>query len=352
MELSSPVFYGLNHLAEKSDQDKPILVLGAGVIGLSTALQLLILQYSNVTVLSEHFPPFTTSDGAGGVWFPYKAEPLEKVIDWAIKTREVLKHLTNLPECGVSYSTGCFVEVGKPESEPWWKTIVENYRVLEKEKVPHSFDYGYECTLPVIETHKYLQWLMIQIVSRGGKLVQHHVKNIKDCIQRYRPHAVINCTGIGSNSLFQDSLVYPVRGLTLKLRNLSNQRSSRWYLSETDKNRGLIYVFIRNDITIVGGTVDEKVNEVLVPKERIDKIYQNAIELVPELKNSIIVDKWSGLRPYREKVRLEIDDTFSPVILIHNYGHGGSGWTVHWACAQNAVSLLQSASKEIPKSKM
>ena len=58
-----------------------ICVVGAGVIGLSTAYQLLCRSRAgqtgvklDVTVLAERFTPHTTSDGAHGLWEPYLVE--------------------------------------------------------------------------------------------------------------------------------------------------------------------------------------------------------------------------------------------------------------------------------------
>lgn len=56
-----------------------VCVLGAGVIGLSTALR--IQEESSdwgdspgveVTLVADRFSPDTTSDGSGGFWEPYK----------------------------------------------------------------------------------------------------------------------------------------------------------------------------------------------------------------------------------------------------------------------------------------
>lgn len=52
-----------------------------------------------------------------------------------------------------------------------------------------------------------------------------------------------------------------------------------------------------------------------------------------------------GLRPLRTSgVRLEREDVSmsTGVPVVHNYGHGGSGITLHWGCAEEAVSLVRS----------
>src|SRR5207247_7513450 len=46
-----------------------------------------------------------------------------------------------------------------------------------------------------------------------------------------------------------------------------------------------------------------------------------------------------GLRPFRRSgVRLEADGR-----VIHNYGHGGSGFTVSWGCAEEVATLCAHA---------
>jgi D-amino-acid oxidase len=46
----------------------------------------------------------------------------------------------------------------------------------------------------------------------------------------------------------------------------------------------------------------------------------------------------TGLRPYRSEVRLERDA--SDPRIIHNYGHGGAGFTMCRGCAEDVVALL------------
>lgn len=51
-----------------------------------------------------------------------------------------------------------------------------------------------------------------------------------------------------------------------------------------------------------------------------------------------------GLRPSRYKVRLEYEiadlGSTKNVIIIHNYGHGGSGITLSIGCAKEVAELL------------
>ena len=51
---------------------RSVCVVGAGVVGLSTALCVLDkYPYLKVTIIADKFTPNTTGDGTGGFWQPY-----------------------------------------------------------------------------------------------------------------------------------------------------------------------------------------------------------------------------------------------------------------------------------------
>ena len=51
----------------------------------------------------------------------------------------------------------------------------------------------------------------------------------------------------------------------------------------------------------------------------------------------------AGLRPGREAVRLERERLPDGRTLVHNYGHGGCGVTLSWACAEDVLGLVEGA---------
>lgn len=66
-------------------------------------------------------------------------------------------------------------------------------------------------------------------------------------------------------------------------------------------------------------------------------------ELVPELRRAEVLELLVGLRPTRPTVRLEARPAHGTVPrVIHNYGHGGSGITLSWGCADDVVGLANS----------
>ena len=59
-------------------KSKKIVILGAGIIGLSTANRLIELHEGlDITIISEKFANETTSDGAGGLLRPGKQPPTQ-----------------------------------------------------------------------------------------------------------------------------------------------------------------------------------------------------------------------------------------------------------------------------------
>ena len=98
------------------------------------------------------------------------------------------------------------------------------------------------------------------------------------------------------------------------------------------------YIVPRKDATIIGGTFEEYETETITNSNILEGLHQQAISVFPQLKNTTIKGSWAGLRPYRKEIRLEKEPGQN---IIHNYGHGGSGFTLAWGCAEEVLSILQ-----------
>jgi D-amino-acid oxidase len=81
--------------------------------------------------------------------------------------------------------------------------------------------------------------------------------------------------------------------------------------------------------------------------EPVREMYRRCVEFLPALRFAEIdhVEPVRvGLRPVRaDNVRLEIEPG-TPV--VHNYGHGGSGVTFSWGCAEEVVELVRGVRAE------
>src|SRR5215471_5063905 len=78
-----------------------VAIIGAGVSGLTCGVVLAEREW-RVTIFADETGQRTTSAAAAAVWFPYDAQPAEKIIPWALTTYERLCNLARDPQTGVS----------------------------------------------------------------------------------------------------------------------------------------------------------------------------------------------------------------------------------------------------------
>src|SRR5450631_935494 len=78
-----------------------IAVIGAGVSGLTCGVLFAERGY-RTAIFAEETGDRTTSAVAAAIWFPYDAEPADKVIAWALATYKVLADLSRDSRTGVS----------------------------------------------------------------------------------------------------------------------------------------------------------------------------------------------------------------------------------------------------------
>ena len=130
-------------------------VVGAGIIGLSTALTLEERGHE-VRIVAAASGGATTSAVAGAVWFPYKAGPPVKVGAWALHTRRWLEHLAKTnPEAGVDVLTG--YEITADDAWPWWADGVSE---LTRAPAPVAGSpIAWKFTAPRAQPSLFLPWL-------------------------------------------------------------------------------------------------------------------------------------------------------------------------------------------------
>ncbi|XP_077991394.1 D-aspartate oxidase-like [Glandiceps talaboti] len=320
-------------------------VIGAGVIGLSSAVNILEnIPNVEVTIIADKFSPNTTGDGAAGFWEPYTAgdtpEHLQR--EWGNATFRHLEALFKSEEssiAGVGLLSGWHLFLDKPQEDPHWSKTVYNYRRVSTEEISQLFPtakYGAYFTSIIAECKMYLPWLMNRFKTKGGKVVCKRIGDMEELVGEF--DVIVNCTGLHARSLIGDHSVQPIRG---QLIRVLAPWIKHFAMLLTDKPD--VYVIPGANNVVLGGTTD-KGDWNTNPYEDIKKrLFEKSCELYPSLKNATIDHEWVGLRPGRPSVRLEkevmtIKD--NNIKVVHNYGHGGSGITFHWGCAQHATRLV------------
>ena len=82
-----------------------VVVVGAGVVGLSCAVRLLEAGH-RADVIARDLPLETTSAVAAALWYPYRAYPFERVTAWSTATFTALERLSRDDATGVRMCKG------------------------------------------------------------------------------------------------------------------------------------------------------------------------------------------------------------------------------------------------------
>lgn len=245
---------------------EPVAVLGGGVVGLSTA-RVLLEQGHPVTIYAEAFSPRTTSDLAGAQWSPTAVARGENCYEQGIFD-DILKRsyrrYTRLDErrYGIARRHSYVSEEGfggPLEKLPQGLIPPSNYlRRLPFPGKPHR---GKLFRTLLIEPPIYLPALTSDIKAGGAKCVEHKFSSLNE-VTRLVERVIVNCLGLGAGAVFNDSLIYPIRGQLVYLKPKA--------LSYLLVHSG--YFFPRSDSIVVGGTFEKGVSDTTPNLETAQKI--------------------------------------------------------------------------------
>jgi len=133
-----------------------VIVVGAGVIGLSCAVRLLEAGHQ-VDVIARDLPLETTSSVAAALWGPYRAYPFERVTAWSRSTYGELETLAHLDGTGVRMVQGTELHRSRTP-DPWWRDAVPALTRVTALGPPYAD--GWSFVAPVVEMPVYLPWLV------------------------------------------------------------------------------------------------------------------------------------------------------------------------------------------------
>ncbi len=316
-----------------------ILVIGSGVSGLSTAV---LLQEAGlrVRIRTAAMSQATTSSVAAAIWYPYKAYPEDRVLAWGERAFQVFDGMVDDPETGVILREG-FELHREPAPNPWWMDAVPGVRRCEKEELPPGYRDGHAFTAPIIEMPVYLDHLLRRFTAAGGTVEERAVSSLDGASAGFR--VVVNCAGLGAREISADDSMTPIRGQIVRVSNpgLDN------FLLDEDGPDGVTYVIPRTEDCILGGTAEEGEWGTEPDPEIAAAIMRRCTELEPRLAGAEILEHRAGLRPGRPEVRLEAEILENGIPCVHNYGHGGSGVTLSWGCAEDAARLVWEALEKV-----
>jgi len=308
-----------------------ILVVGAGVIGLTTAIGLAETGH-RVTVVAEEVPG-RTSLAAGASWGPYHVEPHDKVGQWGRDTLAVLTELATVAGTGVRMVSG--VEASRTAATmPRWASHLPAVRPCPSGELPQGFATGWRYTVPVVDMPRYLAYLLRRLRSAGGTVERRHVVALPELARGGR--TVVNCAGLGAGALADDDSVYPIRG---QLVVVANPGLHTFFSEDTGTSPELLHYLPHGDSMVLGGVAAAGDWSRDPDPATSAAIIARCGEIEPLLLRAEVLMHRVGLRPTRPQVRLEAE-RLDGTRVIHNYGHGGAGVSLSWGCAAETLALV------------
>ncbi|HYK69043.1 MAG TPA: FAD-dependent oxidoreductase [Streptosporangiaceae bacterium] len=322
--------------------DADVLVIGAGVIGLTTAI---CLAEAGLTVLvvSAEQPRQTTSAAAGALWGPHLVGMDERIGRWAAITLERLEEL-RAPRLGAGALAGIVRTVpgiaatATPSSEPPEYAAAGSLTPCLPGEVPAGYATAWRLAAPLIAMPDYLDYLAERLSRAGGTItVGAPLTTLADA-RDAAPEArvIVNCTGYGARHLVPDHDVEAVRGQAVVVRNPG---IAEFFVGSGAAHWPLTYLFPHDDVVLLGGTEEHGSSSREPDASTAERIVAACAAIRPELRDAPVLEHRVGLRPVRSSVRLEAEIS-DGVTVVHSYGHGGAGVTLSWGCAEDAAHLV------------
>ena len=245
------------------DHRGDVAVLGCGAVGLANA-RLLQERGFAVTIYTKAMPPETTSNIAGGQWFPaFVADPQRRTdafnqqllaaASYAYRRYQIMVG----PRFGVRWmrnymlSHHAFNPNGDTTDQGMLHELLPENRQLTPDQHPFA---GYEFVRRydslIIEPPIYLAAMLDEFRIAGGRIVVRELAD-RAAIEALPEKLVFNCTGLGAKALFDDAELTPLKGqLTFLLPQPEVQYATM---------AGDLYMFSRSDGVLLGGTHEEGV---------------------------------------------------------------------------------------------
>ena len=388
-----------------------VLIIGGGVTGLVTAWTLLDRGYQVTILSqawASHSTPQNrlTSQIAGALWeYPpavcgqhTDAISLLHSKQWCMVSYRIFEQMAKDPQ--LSASSG----VRMKDSVFFFSSQLEDdeFNYQKMKEIEHSGvngfrrgvdlikehginpKYGvkdaYAHLAPVIDTDQAMFYLMTLVSAKGAQFVTETLTGDlldlePDLLARFQASVIVNCTGLANDHLASDSSCYPIRGALIRVLNdgkqfpkvdaalsISAPHGISRMASTGQETTEIVFIVPRSpSILLLGGIAQTNQSDLDLTLDSpvIQRMRQRCEAFLPGLKNAVVDKEYpltQGLRPFRGgNVRVERElrvreadgKDSRPSRIIHSYGHGGSGWSLSFGCAEDVVILVEEALADV-----
>ena len=318
-----------------------VAIVGAGVSGLTCGV-VFAERGHRTAIFAKEIGQQTTSGAAAALWFPYDVEPANKVIPWALETFRTLIDLAGSAESGVSIiELRQFSRTGAIQIPDWAlplggrllpSSIMSSQVETSLDQKSVEFAGGFVLNVPLMDTTIYLDYLANRFLKADGQIIENVCfEKLEDVDPKF--DLVINCAGIGARELAHDADLESHRGQVAIVPRIKDLP----YAVVCD-DAPLMYAIPRTNDCVFGGTNDLN-DDLGVDSETTARIVAECSRALKIEKPNLLAER-VGLRPFRKSgVRVERAHLRDGRTLVHNYGHGGSGFTLSWGCAEEVFDL-------------
>ncbi|KAJ5893673.1 D-amino-acid oxidase [Penicillium taxi] len=331
-----------------------IVVIGAGVIGLSTAL--LIQQHLNtaqsIIVVARDFPSDTSinyaSPWAGAHYRPVPGTSPQTLQEasQAKRTYDYMKQVANEePAAGIKFLKGIeHLEAPPPEyvdaqSVKNVYSHLDGFRFLSTEDFPDGVKWGVQYKTYVVNTPVYLAYMLRKFILKGGSVEKYVLTNVREAFT-LAPNVktVVNCSGVG----FEDPKSFIIRGQTCLVRNPVSETITR---QNTDGSWSFCIPRPLDGGTIIGGTKQPHNWDHTPSLDTRKTLLSIASKWFPFTAESDgqfdVIRDIVGRRPAREGgMRIEVEKLINGKYVVHAYGAGGRGWEISRGVSEDTVDLM------------
>lgn len=370
-------------------QDWPLIVIRAGVIGLTSAVCLQNYIFHNnlphrILLVANEFPSSLLTGPSinyASMWAGAHVRPvpasnpqLERESRWLKQTTIKLAQLCQLETwVGIRRLQG--IEYLSAQTQPYVDqftcaekfanaTGLENFRILGADELPAGTQLGFEYDTYCINPPMYCMSLLRSFLTMGGRTLQKQLANELEAFGlAHRVVTVVNASGMGFGDpecfpirgtgnvpvhIIQGHLTYyPGKGQTCLVSETSSKTITRHNI---DGSWTFIIPRPFGGGTIIGGTKDAN-DWCTEPKiETRDMLLLNGKQIYPQDSmprsgSFHVIADIVGRRPGRKGgARVEVERRAcngGMKSIVHCYGMGSRGYEISWGVTMEVLDLVR-----------
>lgn len=258
----------------------------------------------------------------------------------------------------------------------WWREgVVRDFEVLTHDQFPvkrilegdeeRGFVFGVGYRSICFDPPVYLAYLFERIKVLGATVIKSHldiengldgiVTSAKNLLQEkglQEMNLFINCTGLSARHFLpteEAGKLFPIRGQTLLMKGEAKRACTITNIHHISSEE-ILYVIPRpgSGTTIFGGckqvgSFDTEIDAALIERilARMGE-WKVAEECRGEDGDFEVLSEQVGFRPGRRGgPRVEVEGRAGGVLVVHSYGHSGSGYQNSVGCAEEVKGLIE-----------